>query len=78
MSKIAELEELIKKDEDKIESLKKRIANRQKKIEKLKSNEYLGILNELNLSHEEVKEFLMTFKGEQEEQEQDLEVAENL
>ena len=78
MSKIAELEELIKKDEDKIESLKKRIANRQKKIEKLKSNEYLGILNELNLSHEEVKEFLMTFKRVQEEQEQDLEVAENL
>ena len=78
MSKIAELEVLIKKDEEKIESLKKRIANRQKKIEELKSNEYLGILNELNLSHEEVKEFLMTFKGEQEEQEQDLEVAENL
>lgn len=31
MSKILELETLIKKDEEKIEALKKRIANRQKK-----------------------------------------------
>lgn len=37
MSKILELETLIKKDEEKIEALKKRIANRQKKIEELKS-----------------------------------------
>lgn len=32
MSKILELETLIKKDEEKIEALKKRIANRQKKL----------------------------------------------
>ena len=77
MSKILELETLIKKDEEKIEALKKRIANRQKKIEEIKSTEYLGILNELNFSHEEVKEFLMSLKAEQEsEQEKDSDVVE--
>lgn len=66
MSKILELEELNKKDEAKIESLKKRIATRQKKIEDIKSNEYLGLLNELNLSHADVKEFLMSMKQDTE------------
>lgn len=66
MSKILELEELNKRDEAKIEMLKKRIANRQKKIEEIKSNEYLGLLNELNLSHIDVKELLMSMKQDKE------------
>ncbi len=37
MSKIAELQELIKKDEEKMETIKKRIASRKQKIEDLKS-----------------------------------------
>ena len=66
MSKIAELQELIKKDEEKMETIKKRIASRKQKIEDLKSSEYLGILNDLNLSHEDVKSLLLSLKGEQE------------
>lgn len=75
MSKIAELQELIKKDEEKMETIKKRIASRKQKIEDLKSSEYLGILNDLNLSHEDVKSLLLSLKGEQEKIEDGMEVS---
>ncbi|MCU7197978.1 MAG: hypothetical protein ACLSXM_12325 [Turicibacter sanguinis] len=75
MSKIAELQELIKKDEEKMETIKKRIASRKQKIEELKSSEYLGILNDLNLSHEDVKSLLLSLKGEQEKIEDGMEVS---
>ncbi len=75
MSKIAELQELIKKDEEKMETIKKRIASRKQKIEDLKSSEYLGILNDLSLSHEDVKSLLLSLKGEQEKIEDGMEVS---